>query len=47
MKNNLKDRAEEILKSIRDWHREYGQPSDYRIKRQLAKTRHYCRTVRP
>lgn len=44
---SLKDRAELILQSIRDWQRENGPVSDFRIKRQLAVTRKFCKTVYP
>lgn len=45
MKPTLKEQGVMILQSIRELREIYGPVPDYRIKRQLVRTRKYCRTV--
>lgn len=40
-------KEEMIMKKIRELREIYGPVTDFRIKRQLARTRKYCRTVKP
>jgi hypothetical protein len=47
MTEKSKERANQLLQAIRELKIEKGETHPFRIKRQLAVTRHYCRTVEP